>query len=94
MQINFHKNVCCILQIFTANMEKNLNILNFQYHCYETIIYNIYFLVSLYITGRDLHIRLDTIVTTDVLKALERTKPSGKAMKDKYAAWQREYESV
>lgn len=44
--------------------------------------------------GKDLHIRLDTIVTTDVLKALERTKPSGKAMKDKYAAWQREYESV
>lgn len=44
--------------------------------------------------GRDLHIRLDTIVTADVLKALERTKPSGKAMKDKYAAWQREYESV
>ncbi|XP_045156215.1 katanin p60 ATPase-containing subunit A-like 2 isoform X8 [Mercenaria mercenaria] len=44
--------------------------------------------------GKDLHIRLDTIVTTDVLKALERTKPSGKAMKDKYAAWQRDYESV
>ncbi|KAL4228098.1 Katanin p60 ATPase-containing subunit A-like 2 [Mactra antiquata] len=44
--------------------------------------------------GKDLHIRLDTIVTADVLKALERTKPSGKAMKDKYAAWQREYESV
>ena len=47
-----------------------------------------------YISGKDLHIRLDTIVTTDVLKALERTKPSGKAMKDKYAAWQRDYESV
>jgi len=44
--------------------------------------------------GKDLHIRLDTIVTTDVLKALERTKPSGRAMKDKYIAWQREYESV
>ncbi|KAH3829727.1 hypothetical protein DPMN_102955, partial [Dreissena polymorpha] len=44
--------------------------------------------------GRELHIRLDTIITTDVLKALERTKPSGKQMKDKYIAWQREYESV
>lgn len=50
--------------------------------------------VVLFFPGKDLHIRLDTIVTTDVLKALERTKPSGKAMKDKYAAWQREYESV
>jgi len=51
-------------------------------------------LLSVSFTGKDLHIRLDTIVTIDVLKAIERTKPSGKAMKDKYAAWQREYESV
>ncbi|XP_052795539.1 katanin p60 ATPase-containing subunit A-like 2 isoform X5 [Mya arenaria] len=44
--------------------------------------------------GKELHIRLDTIVTSDVLKAIERTKPSGRAMKDKYVAWQKEYESV
>lgn len=44
--------------------------------------------------GKDLHIRLDTIITSDVLKAIDRTKPSGRSMKDKYAAWQREYESV
>ncbi|KAK3098604.1 hypothetical protein FSP39_021166 [Pinctada imbricata] len=42
----------------------------------------------------DLHIRLDTITTTDVLKAVERCKPSAGRMKEKYAAWQREYESV
>ncbi|KAJ8304526.1 hypothetical protein KUTeg_018109 [Tegillarca granosa] len=44
--------------------------------------------------GEQLHIRLDTISNTDVLKAIERTKPSAGKMKEKYAGWQREYESV
>ncbi|XP_048732994.1 katanin p60 ATPase-containing subunit A-like 2 isoform X9 [Ostrea edulis] len=42
----------------------------------------------------DLHIRLDTITSTDVLRAIDRTKPSAGKMKERYAAWQREYESV
>lgn len=42
----------------------------------------------------DLHIRLDTITTSDVMKAIDRTKPSAGRMKERYAAWQREYESV
>lgn len=42
----------------------------------------------------DLHIRLDTITTSDVMKAIDRTKPSAGKMKERYAAWQREYESV
>ncbi|KAL3866277.1 hypothetical protein ACJMK2_043585 [Sinanodonta woodiana] len=44
--------------------------------------------------GQELHVRLDTIMTADVLKAIERTKPSARGMKDKYAAWQKEFESV
>ncbi|XP_061172634.1 katanin p60 ATPase-containing subunit A-like 2 isoform X3 [Saccostrea echinata] len=42
----------------------------------------------------DLHIRLDTITTSDVMRAIDRTKPSAGKMKERYAAWQREYESV
>ena len=45
-------------------------------------------------SGEELHIHLDKIKTTDVIAALERTKPSAKTMKQKYADWQREYESV
>ncbi|XP_021342844.1 katanin p60 ATPase-containing subunit A-like 2 isoform X15 [Mizuhopecten yessoensis] len=41
-----------------------------------------------------LHFRLDTITTSDVLKAIDRTKPSASKLKEKYSAWQREYESV
>ncbi|KAL5004004.1 hypothetical protein ScPMuIL_017460 [Solemya velum] len=44
--------------------------------------------------GKELHIRLDTIMTLDVLKALERCKPSARLLKDKYAAWSKEFESV
>ncbi|XP_076465046.1 katanin p60 ATPase-containing subunit A-like 2 isoform X3 [Babylonia areolata] len=44
--------------------------------------------------GEELHIKLDTIRTHDVLAAIERTKPSAKLLKDKYSRWQREYESV
>ena len=45
-------------------------------------------------SGEELHIKLDTIRTHDVLSAIERTKPSAKLLKDKYSRWQREYESV
>ncbi|XP_064608794.1 katanin p60 ATPase-containing subunit A-like 2 isoform X2 [Liolophura sinensis] len=44
--------------------------------------------------GEDLHIKLDKITTSDVLLALERTKPSARTLKDKYSAWQKEYESA
>lgn len=44
--------------------------------------------------GQELHIHLDKIKTSDILAALERTKPSAKTMKQKYIDWQREYESV
>lgn len=44
--------------------------------------------------GEDLHIKLDTLTTADVLVALERTKPSARNLTGKYAAWQTEYESV
>ena len=49
---------------------------------------------DIYFSGEELHIHLDKIKTNDVLAALERTKPSAKTMKQKYADWQREYESV
>jgi len=39
-------------------------------------------------------IRLDTIETGDVLKALSRTKPSARLLQGKFEAWQKEYESV
>lgn len=42
----------------------------------------------------DLHLRLDTITTTDVLKAIERTKPSASINKEKYIQWQKDYESM
>ena len=42
----------------------------------------------------DLHVRLDTITTTDVLKAIERTRPSASINKEKYVLWQKDYESI
>ncbi|XP_059165946.1 katanin p60 ATPase-containing subunit A-like 2 isoform X1 [Physella acuta] len=54
----------------------------------------IFFALENHTEGQDLHIHLDKIKTEDVLAALERTKPSAKTMKQKYADWQREYESV
>ncbi|CAF2841370.1 unnamed protein product [Rotaria sp. Silwood2] len=39
-------------------------------------------------------IQLDSITTTDVEKVLSTTKPSARAFKDKYTAWQKEFESV
>lgn len=44
--------------------------------------------------GEDLHIKLDTLTTADVLESLERTKPSARGLTEKYAAWQTEFESV
>lgn len=46
-----------------------------------------------YFSG-DLHVRLDTITTTDVLKAIERTRPSASINKEKYVLWQKDYESI
>lgn len=55
-------------------------------------------LVSFYILtclfSGDLHVRLDTITTTDVLKAIERTRPSASINKEKYILWQKDYESI
>jgi len=45
-------------------------------------------------TGEALQIRLDAISTQDVTAALASTKPSARTLVEKYAAWQREYESV
>ncbi|GAB1599823.1 katanin p60 ATPase-containing subunit A-like 2 [Argonauta hians] len=45
-------------------------------------------------TESELNIKLDTLTTHDVEKALERTKPSAKGLVDQYAAWQKEFESV
>lgn len=42
----------------------------------------------------ELHLRLDTITTTDVLKAIERTRPSASINKEKYTQWQKDYESI
>ncbi|XP_021236338.1 katanin p60 ATPase-containing subunit A-like 2 isoform X3 [Numida meleagris] len=39
-------------------------------------------------------IRLDTITTADFLDVITHTKPSAKKLSQKYAAWQREFESV
>ncbi|XP_013379501.1 katanin p60 ATPase-containing subunit A-like 2 [Lingula anatina] len=44
--------------------------------------------------GDELHVKLDKVITEDVLTALERTKPSARTLADKYLAWQKEYESV
>ena len=46
------------------------------------------------ILGEELHIELDNITTKDVELALRHTKPSALGLKDKYLAWQRDYESV
>jgi hypothetical protein len=39
-------------------------------------------------------IQLDSITTADIEKVLSTTKPSGRAFKDKYIQWQKEYESI
>ncbi|CAH1253301.1 KATNAL2 [Branchiostoma lanceolatum] len=39
-------------------------------------------------------LKIDPILTSDVKLALVHTKPSARTLKDKYAAWQKEYESV
>ncbi|XP_078616336.1 katanin p60 ATPase-containing subunit A-like 2 isoform X4 [Branchiostoma floridae x Branchiostoma japonicum] len=39
-------------------------------------------------------LKIDPILTSDVKLALAHTKPSARTLKDKYAAWQKEYESV
>ena len=44
--------------------------------------------------GEDFHISLDRIETRDIEVALQHTKPSSRAHKDKYLSWQRDYESV
>ncbi|KAK2193721.1 hypothetical protein NP493_7g01027 [Ridgeia piscesae] len=44
--------------------------------------------------GEDLHINLERIETNDIEVALQHTKPSARAHKDKYLSWQRDYESV
>ena len=44
--------------------------------------------------GKDLHLHLDTIQTQDLMVALQHTKPSARTLTEKYAAWQKEYESL
>ncbi|XP_030625559.1 katanin p60 ATPase-containing subunit A-like 2 [Chanos chanos] len=39
-------------------------------------------------------IELETVTTTDFLEVITHTKPSARTLTDKYAAWEREYESV
>ncbi|NP_001090643.1 katanin p60 ATPase-containing subunit A-like 2 [Xenopus tropicalis] len=39
-------------------------------------------------------ISLDTVTTSDFLEVLAHTKPSAKSLAEKYAAWQKEFESV
>jgi len=58
------------------------------------VVRKIFYALENHAEGEELHIHLDKIKTTDVIAALERTKPSAKTMKQKYADWQREYESV
>ncbi|BFY97854.1 hypothetical protein BsWGS_00894 [Bradybaena similaris] len=54
----------------------------------------IFYALEHHTEGEELHIHLDKIKTEDVSAALERTKPSAKTMKQKYADWQRDFESV
>ncbi|GFO36468.1 katanin p60 ATPase-containing subunit a-like 2, partial [Plakobranchus ocellatus] len=54
----------------------------------------IFYALEHHTEGHELHIHLDKIKTADVLAALERTKPSATTLKQKYADWQKEYESV
>ena len=53
-------------------------------------------LIRIYIvpSGEELHIELDNITTQDVEVALKHTKPSVLGLQEKYAAWQKDYESV
>jgi len=46
------------------------------------------------LAGEVLNFDLDAISTHDVTAALASTKPSARTLVEKYAAWQREYESV
>ncbi|XP_063065927.1 katanin p60 ATPase-containing subunit A-like 2 isoform X2 [Engraulis encrasicolus] len=39
-------------------------------------------------------IHLETVTTADFLEVITHTKPSARNLKEKYAAWEREYESV
>uniref|UniRef100_A0A8C5P8Z3 Katanin p60 ATPase-containing subunit A-like 2 n=1 Tax=Leptobrachium leishanense TaxID=445787 RepID=A0A8C5P8Z3_9ANUR len=39
-------------------------------------------------------IHLDTVTTSDFLEVIAHTKPSAKSLAEKYAAWQKEFESV
>ena len=39
-------------------------------------------------------LEIEPVTTADVEAALAHTKPSARQLKDKYAAWQKEYESV
>ena len=55
---------------------------------------NSYFSIVSLPLGEELHIELDNITTKDVEIALRHTKPSALGMKEKYAAWQKDYESV
>ncbi|KAH9488815.1 Katanin p60 ATPase-containing subunit A-like 2 [Bulinus truncatus] len=54
----------------------------------------IFFALENHTEGEELHIHLDKINTVDVLAALERTKPSAKTMKQKYADWQRDFDTL
>jgi len=51
-------------------------------------------MVNVVTSGEDLQFSLDAISTEDVTAALSSTKPSARTLVAKYAAWQREYESV
>ena len=55
---------------------------------------SLYFSIVSLSLGEELHIELDNITTKDVEIALKHTKPSALGMKEKYAAWQKDYESV
>jgi len=39
-------------------------------------------------------IQLETVTTADFLEVITHTKPSARNLVDRYAAWEREYESV
>ena len=47
-----------------------------------------------FVSDEELHIKLDVLTTSDVEAALATTKPSASALSGKYAAWQKDYESV
>ncbi len=57
------------------------------------VVYIVWLFLSLPL-GDDLHIKLDTLQTTDVELALQHTKPSARGLARKYEAWQKDFESV